>query len=828
MELIGRRFGHIRLVDIAGEGGMGEVYAGYDEKLDRKVAVKVLHSEQRLDVEARERLLREARALSKLDHQHICRIFDYIESEDVDLLVLEFIQGRTLQEALSDHLSRGEKLRIGIAIAEVLVAAHRVGIIHRDLKPENVMLTEAGEIKVLDFGLARWLNAVSSSRIRAVTAAEATRQWATAGAAEGTLEMPPYESLPANNLFLATAVGVTMGTPLYMSPEQARGEDLTTASDMYALGLVLQTVFTGRDPYPHRLTAREVLLRASRGETLPPDGASGDMANLINRLKQFAPADRPTAVEAVRRLRFLADRPRRILRRSLIAAAVVVVVGGASRYTIDLARERTIAVRERAAAVAARADAERRRAQAEDLIEFMIGDLRKKLEPVGRLDILDDVGERVTAHAGSLPLATASPDELARNAKALNQLGEVRLNQGKTAEALALFGNALTLGRHAVQRAPANTGAQLVYGTTHFWIGNALQTQGDDAGSLEHMRAYLKAAGQLAAIEPANREYQLERAYGLSNVAFVLERQGALREAMENYKTSLAVRDHLAKTSFGEAKAQADLAVACNKVGAILFRMGDLRGSLDYLRRESAIYRALLERDPKNTVWKARLATNLAYIARTLFVTGQTDAAAAVWTEELAMERELAARDPSNVVWQRALAISMKWQATLQERRGDKRAALALCREARAKMLDIIRQASARVAFAIDTATTETDYARLLSDAGDQTAALAMVRTAVSRLEPLPADRAARSARARAQFTLGEVLRKSDPASARAAWTRAFAEMRPIVEKSDDPSELAGWARILARNDRCAEARDVLKRIERSGYVTTDIVPNCA
>src|SRR5687767_4448384 len=176
MELIGRRFGHIRITGVIGEGGMGAVYAGYDEKLDRKVALKVLHAENRLDAEARERLLREARALSKLDHPNICRIHDYIESSDVDVLVLEYIDGLTLQDVILDQeLSRGEKLRIAVSVAEVLVAAHRVGIVHRDLKPENVMLTKHGEVKVLDFGLARWLNVLSTSkRMQAVSQSAAS------------------------------------------------------------------------------------------------------------------------------------------------------------------------------------------------------------------------------------------------------------------------------------------------------------------------------------------------------------------------------------------------------------------------------------------------------------------------------------------------------------------------------------------------------------------------------------------------------------------------------------------------------------------------------
>src|SRR5215212_2394938 len=170
MELVGERFGHIRVTEVVGSGGMGDVYGGYDEKLERKVAVKVLSPDQRLEAEARERLLREARALSRLDHANICRIYDYIESDKVDLLVLEYIDGQTLAD-VTEKTSRGEKLRIASAVAGVLVAAHRAGIVHRDLKPDNVMITTTGEVKVLDFGLARWLNRVrarSSDRHKAV------------------------------------------------------------------------------------------------------------------------------------------------------------------------------------------------------------------------------------------------------------------------------------------------------------------------------------------------------------------------------------------------------------------------------------------------------------------------------------------------------------------------------------------------------------------------------------------------------------------------------------------------------------------------------------
>ena len=155
MTLVGTTIGRIRVVETLGKGGMGEVYVGYDEKLKRKVALKAIRDERRLDEEAKARFLREARILSQLDHPAICRIHELIEGDDSDILVLELIPGKSLKEALAeDELDSGFRLHVAEQVTEALVAAHAQGIAHRDLKPENVMLTPEGGVKVLDFGLA--------------------------------------------------------------------------------------------------------------------------------------------------------------------------------------------------------------------------------------------------------------------------------------------------------------------------------------------------------------------------------------------------------------------------------------------------------------------------------------------------------------------------------------------------------------------------------------------------------------------------------------------------------------------------------------------------
>jgi len=688
-------------------------------------------------------------------------------------------------------------------------------------------------VKVLDFGLARWLQRArnkSSDRMRAVTSPMPMReQRAVSG---DTLVLPstsplsadesngPLTSTGGRRAFLATAVGITLGTPLYMSPEQARGESLTPASDMFSFGLLLQWLFTGVEPHPDGLPARDVILRVARGETLPVHASAGDVTSFITRLKAFAPTDRPTAVEAVERLKFLTEKPQRIARRSIIAALIVIALIGVWRYTVDLKAER-------ARAVVARAEADRRRAQAEGLIEFMLGDLRKKLDPLGKLEILDDVGARAVTYVESLDPATMSADELTQSAKALNQLGEVRSDQGKTPEALAMFRRSLALVDTAVKREPRNPRALLVHGATHFWIGNSLRLLDRNDEALTHMRAYMRDGDTLAQIDPTSTEYQLERAYGHSGVALILEAKGSLAEARQHYETSLQIKDDLARTKPNDAEMQADLARAINKVGSVEYKLGELRPALAHAKQEVAIYRELVAREPKQFQWKQRLATSMAYLGRALDATGQSADALQLWEDELKIEQELALHDPTNVTWQRAVAMTRRWIAEAEGRRGNRAEALGLYRKAVDEMNAAVAKAPTRTSLAVDKAQVQTDYASLLAST-DRSRALEMLRAGVGALEKLPDDRYTHYQLARTTFMLGEVLRGTNAKESAAAYERAEREIAPLVAASTNPGELALWARVLVRRQRCEDALRVLTRLDAIGYATTELRQLCS
>jgi len=219
----GSRLGPYEIVALAGAGGMGQVYKARDTRLDRTVAIKILPPELAADPQFRERFDREARVISQLDHPHICTLYDVGEADDIQFLVLQYLEGETLADRLSKGpLTVDETLQIALQIGAALDLAHGAGIVHRDLKPGNVMLTAAG-VKLLDFGLAKTTASVSSTPLNV-----------TSG---------PTISSPM------TAQGTILGTFQYMSPEQIEGHDADARTDIFAFGCVLYEMLTGKKAF---------------------------------------------------------------------------------------------------------------------------------------------------------------------------------------------------------------------------------------------------------------------------------------------------------------------------------------------------------------------------------------------------------------------------------------------------------------------------------------------------------------------------------------------------------------------------------------------------
>ncbi len=219
--MIGNTVGHYRITARLGAGGMGEVFLAEDARLDRKAAIKFLPADLAGDPERRQRFLTEAKAASALNHPHVCVVYDVGETEDgLPFIAMEFVEGQSLS-ALVQHgrLEISRVVQIAIQVADALDAAHSRRIVHRDIKPENISLNERGEVKVLDFGLAKRMLEESADSLGITAAQQQTRE------------------------------GSVLGTPNYMSPEQALGKAVDHRSDLFSLGSVIFFLLTGRPPF---------------------------------------------------------------------------------------------------------------------------------------------------------------------------------------------------------------------------------------------------------------------------------------------------------------------------------------------------------------------------------------------------------------------------------------------------------------------------------------------------------------------------------------------------------------------------------------------------
>lgn len=674
--------GRYSLIRKIGEGGCGVVYlAEQREPIRRRVALKVI----KLGMDTRQVILRfeaERQALAMMDHPNIARVFDAGATDaGRPYFVMELVDGVPITQYCDEqNLTVATRLELFAQTCEAVQHAHQKGIIHRDLKPSNILVAlRDGKPTpiIIDFGIAK----------------------ATQG------------RLTEHTLY--TRVDQFMGTPAYMSPEQAelRDLDIDTRSDLYSLGVVLYELLTGSTPVDSK-RVRESGIDELRRMICEVDAPrpSARVSAQPNELRLATAQRRQTTtahlIAALRRdldwivIRCLEkERNRRYgtahdltedLRRHLrgepvvarppqtlytvqkfvsrnrwacaaVAAIAISLVAGtiiSLRQAIRATQAERQAFNERDAADAAnraealaRKDAQRRQEQAEDILSFLLGDFRTELKKAGRLNLLDAVGEKALTYFNSLDPRDLTDTALARQAKALTQIGEIRFDEARYPEAEKAFTTAYERAAALAQRYPNNGDMLFERAQAEYWLGFVHRTRGEFGPAREWLARYRDSATSLVALEGTKPRAQRELASGQHNLAVLDLDRGNLDAARTGFLAELSTIEKLRHGNSDDLSLVYKVADIHSWIGVVAERNGEFSKAVDHFAAQIRQLETLVMRDPETARWQVGLAHGLEFKARVLAHIDQRQAAFDELTHALTIIDSLVAQDPQNRRW---------------------------------------------------------------------------------------------------------------------------------------------------------------------------------
>ncbi len=771
-DVTGVRIGPYRIERLLGAGGMGNVYEAWDERLERRVALKSIRHDWSGSSTARARFLREARVLSSLDHPNICRIYDVLEEDGRTFLVLEFIEGESLDDARG-RLTRAERLQVGDEIAQALAAAHASGVVHRDLKPENIHVTREGRAKVLDFGIARPAEAE-----KAIADGDAPAQTSNAA---------------------LTVVGGVIGTPRYMSPEQRRAEEATSASDMFSYGLVLEELLGGERRHSNEGTHGPIRMRR-------------DVRALISALQSERPSNRPSAAETCVRFTRIRSRTRRRLIQAAVAAIALAGVAGGAKYTIDVGRERAIAVE-------ARGDAE-------ELTSHMVGALVDELRSVGRLDAMSGVAERVLAYYESRDVTSLSDEELLSYVKGLQLVGEVELEGGDLEGAARAFTEQQRVGEQLVAQDPGDGANLKALGATHFYLGAIAYRRVDLDSAMAEFERYLEIAEDLVAMDASNPEWRLELAYAQTNLVQINQDRGRLDEARHWLDLSLETKRQLVEMDPEDRSRVFSLANSLTMAREIRGRSSDWDSARDAAEEALALLTKLAERHPRDADVRYRLA--LAHVHLGEFLEERRDWSGALERHLSSLDelRFLLDLDPSNAEWMREKALAHRSAARVAAQLGRVDDAQREIVASERLFAELVRIDSLNSRWVFDHAASLRLGATLDAEGGDVDAGLARLRQAHESVSALASqDQGMREEcawrLARLEIQEGDLLERAGRrGDAEAVWRRSADRLETIAGSEANAFYSGLLAHALLSLGRVDAAAGHYARADAAGNVT--------
>ncbi|MDH3362395.1 MAG: TIR domain-containing protein [Gammaproteobacteria bacterium] len=483
-------------------------------------------------------------------------------------------------------------------------------------------------------------------------------------------------------------------------------------------------------------------------------------------------------------------------------------------------------------AIVAEEEAMRHRARAEGLITFMLGDLREKLEPIGRLDVLDAVGDEATAYFESLDEDDLTPEALDVRSKAMRQIGEVRMAQGRLDPAIDAFQRSLSDAALLVQHDPGNNEAQFLLAQANFWIGYAHLEQGGLDRSLHYLDEYFVISKLLVDREPEHEAWLSELGYAYTNLGVVFISQGATAKALEEFLGAQAIGRKLVQKNPDDLGRWFDLAEQTSWVGSARSLLGDLNGALEQFREEVTIKNSLVAKDPQNTTWKRRLSLGHRRVGETLEAQGKFHEAIASFGTALGISAQLSALDPANANWQRDLGLLHAAAGRIALAFDNpEEAIIEFTRYARI-IEDLFATDPSKVRWQRDLADSRILTGIALTASGDLHNAESAIKAAIEILTDLgsehPDDLMTVRSLSTAYLIEGQLIALTgNDEEAQKAWLASLELIEPLAQDTKDHKILNIWAQALLCLGRSEEASPIVEQLVTTGFVNSAYAGSC-
>lgn len=646
----GQRIGPYRIVRELGRGGMGSVYLAEraDQQYEKQVAIKLI--KRGMDTDSVLRHFRnERQILAGFDHPNIARLFDGgTTPEGLPYFVMEYVAGTPIDQYCREHdLPLRERLKLFLEVCGAVTYAHRRTVIHRDLKPSNVLLTSDGIPKLLDFGIAKVLQA-----------------------GEGE------ESL-------MTVAGARAMTPEYASPEQVRGDPVTTASDVYSLGVVLYELLTGISPY--RITSRaprEVERAVTETEPVRPSAAfdqqkesaspartnnqkllRGDLDNILLMALRKEPARRYQSVEqfsedirrhlearpVLARKDNLGYRATKFIRRNRVATAAAALVflsliAGVIATTWQAHRARVEEAR-----------AERRFNDVRRLAHSVLFDYHDAIKDLpGATKVREQLVKDALRYLDSLAgEATGDPALQRELAAAYDRVGDVRgaaygASLGDRTGATESYEKALRIRQALAAATPRDITARRELAVSYQKVGTQLSDTAEASRGLDHLEKSLALAAQLVAEQPQDPQLQAELAGIRTQFGLALESRGEIARALHSYRQATPIYEQLLSRDPASRPLRRGLSVTDENIGRALFLNNDVPAALANNQKALQLRETLLAEDPTNADYRRILGVS--YQNNGDYRAWMKDAAGALtsFQKKIALDEAAVAADPAN------------------------------------------------------------------------------------------------------------------------------------------------------------------------------------